>query len=1246
MRAVIRRCYRPALALGLLIISAGCLPEGDSQAAGKKHVPPRIAPVSAPAVRTAPLPTPSLHAPVHLAAVRSSFVSLGSAKVRREALRYPEAKQAVQQAPISLTAADGTGLKLISLRARAVVEGPLAFTELHLAFRNPKPKTIEGRFAITLPDGAAISRFAMRLPQGWQEAEVVERQRARKVYESFLHRKQDPALLEKKAGNAFRARIFPIPPRGIKEIRVSYSQQLDRAGEPYRLHLKGLPKMRHLGVEVLLGSGPALSAGGSAARASMGATLVSRQVARLVKRDFAPRQDFTVAPTANGPQGLRHGNLVLVRVRPQVTTRQAAMGSLLLLVDTSASRAAGFSGQVERLGAVVRALSGRFGAGLPIHVACYDQTVASIYDGPAGRFGSSHLQQILARRALGASDLAAALRWASGTRGFSRALLISDGVVTAGKRAGAALRGAVAGLSRAGIERLDVLLVGGIRDPALMRRLVGGTLRRQGVVLEEERPNQELAQRLGQRALSGVEVQIPGARWIWPTVLDGVQAGHEALIYADLPRPPRDGKLQVKLSGPMNQTHTVALAPTARPLLQRQWVGARIARLEHRRDTLGDGSPAAAEKVRQKIVALSTTHRVVSDHTAMLVLETEWDYRRFQLTRKALANILIVGTTGVELLQRKAGVYQRARNAGLLGTLRRQRGADLASIFGRDSSLGGLIGDQIGDSYGVGGLGIVGTGRGGGGTGEGTIGLGTLGTIGKGGGGGSGAGFGRGAGSPGRRHRGDEGKLGSRKPGSRIEQPARRSAGLRAPRGPSPRQRRTGLTGRRASLPRVALGQATVRGALGREIIRRIIRRHINEVRYCYQRELQVVPQLRGQVVVDFTIAATGQVVQSRVGSTTLGNRPVEQCIARAVRRWRFPRPATRGIVVVRYPFTLEPDQGQARVRLARSWGKPSPSPSAPVRPRKRTLTEVDRFNAVRTHLAKRRTEAALLAALRWRTRHPGSVLALVALGEGLAQSGQPALAARAYGSIIDLYPSRADMRRFAGARLESLDRAGRSLAADTYSVALEQRPDHVTGYRMLAYAQLQGGQPELAFATLAAGLARSYPSGRFASYRVVLREDQQLVAAAWLRRAGAGERRAILARLRRAKIAPAKGPSLHFVLSWETDANDVDLHVHDSKGGHAFYRQPGLPSGGRLLRDVTSGYGPEKFAIHAKPRGFPYQLKVHYYAKGPMGYGMGAVQVIRHDGDGAVRIESRPFVATQDGQYVDLGAVQREPQG
>jgi TonB family protein len=215
-----------------------------------------------------------------------------------------------------------------------------------------------------------------------------------------------------------------------------------------------------------------------------------------------------------------------------------------------------------------------------------------------------------------------------------------------------------------------------------------------------------------------------------------------------------------------------------------------------------------------------------------------------------------------------------AKKAGVLGIFKAQQGSHIASIFGRDSALGndavnalgGLIGNQIGEAYGVGGLGLVGTGRGGGGTGEGTIGLGNLGTIGKGGGGGYGSGYGRGMG---------------------------------------------GIGTRRAGTPDVIPGTAQVRGALDKEIIRRVIRSHIKEVKFCYEQELLRKPDLYGRVTIQFTITPMGSVSSSAVQGSTMGNAKVEQCIARAVQRWEFPKPQGGGIVIVAYPFVLKASGAQ-----------------------------------------------------------------------------------------------------------------------------------------------------------------------------------------------------------------------------------------------------------------------------------------------------------------------------------------------
>ncbi|KPK16920.1 MAG: hypothetical protein AMJ62_03260, partial [Myxococcales bacterium SG8_38] len=82
---------------------------------------------------------------------------------------------------------------------------------------------------------------------------------------------------------------------------------------------------------------------------------------------------------------------------------------------------------------------------------------------------------------------------------------------------------------------------------------------------------------------------------------------------------------------------------------------------------------------------------------------------------------------------------EEARTAGIIGTLASMQGSFNAptSPYGADfalgndptSALGAMTGNDIGQNFGFGGLGLRGTGRGGGGLGQGTIGMGNFGTI-------------------------------------------------------------------------------------------------------------------------------------------------------------------------------------------------------------------------------------------------------------------------------------------------------------------------------------------------------------------------------------------------------------------------------------------------------------------------------------------------------------------------------------
>jgi hypothetical protein len=1010
-----------------------------------------------------------------------------------------------QEPPVGLTASDGTGLKLVKLDAQAVVDGPLAFTEMHLAFENPEDRVLEGTFRITLPHGASLGRFAMKINGEWQEGEVVELQAARRAYEDFLHRKQDPALMEKSAGNEFSARVFPIPARGLKEIVVAYAHEVH--DKPYVLPLKGLPELGALDVKVHV----------------VGAKADPRP---LSSRGLAPAFDYVAdVRTAEGDavakqqvSGIRNGELAILRVKPQSDTRPEPLDRVLVLVDTSASRVLGFDEEVKTVERIVKKVAEANGS---VVVAAFDQSVAPIDEGRAAQLGDRDLARLRDRGALGASDIERALVWAKDRAKAAhakRVVLVTDGVATAGATEPKKLGDRVSSLRDAGVERLDAVAVGGIRDDAGLTQLVRGHLAHDGVVATTEGDGSTMLRRLGEATRSGIAVKVDGATWAWPQKLDGVQAGETYTVYAEVP-----AAQPVRIAIDGSAAHVVDLRKTERPLVERAVAQAKIDSMIEREATTKD--PADLKK---SITALAVQHRIVTPYTAMLVLETEADYARFHIDRRSLADVLAIDAGNVKRLHR---------------TFRAPPSAPID-----------VDGDERDPSF-----------------------------AGK-----------------------------DKAPATKKSAVAQ---GPSAPAANAPRQ---------PGAPPPAPKPAEAKPA-------------------------------KEEAKAD---AKGGSVA---TGSSAPGGAPAAR-----------PAPTTAARPAMEPPPPAAAPPPPPTMQEARAEGRRRPPADAPARETQRRATDDEadrdsdgvldatdrddrerdrkpayegRFATVMEALRRGQADEALSNARAWRAEAPGDVLALVAIGEAAEAKGLTELASRAYGSVIDLFPNRADLRRFVGERLDRVaqkDANALDLAIDTYAKAAADRPDHPASHRLLAYALLKKKQYAKAFDAIEAGRKRSYEPGRFAGVEQILAEDVGLVGAAWAA-ADPSKRDEVVLRTAAVGGTMEDKPSIRFVLNWETDANDVDFHIHDAKRNHAFFGHKHLKSGGDLYADVTTGYGPECFTIRLpkERRVAPYRLEAHYYSRGPMGYGMGKLEVIEHDGKGNLRFEERPFIVMVDQAYVDLGTVQ-----
>ncbi len=1032
--------------------------------------------------------------------------------------------------PITLSDPDGQELTLNALSARVAVSGPLALTELDLRFRNPQDRRIEGRFSLTLPDGATVSRFAKTVNGQLVEGEVVERATAHRVYDLILHEMRDPALLEQGAGNTFSAKVFPIEPHGEVHIVLAYSQLLRRIDglRSYSLPLRGLPE---IGNFELRGRFAALP--GESTSDLPGAERSPDGVQRLdlFKEAWSPDQDLSVrwrARDDSAPQMMRAGDTYLASFSPSVPGGRSKTPRWSFYIDTSASAADGRDHRIAAVEALLRALP----VSAPVEIRAFDQEIALVVSGSAGSVAGEVAGQLQRRGFAGATNLERVLADVKEhARTDTRVVLVTDGIATFGDTNLAHLADAAHALPE-GLA-LHALVLGTEQDGAVLSALTRG----HGRVVELPLTSSLVADATAAAARLSLppgavfSATDPSALWVHTLGGGDVLSGDEVLVVGRLASNSHPTPVLAGNGASLTVPKSWMELRDAGTLLEREAIRAHLDAL-----ALQEAAAPSAEAVTalaEEQVRLSVEHRVLCPKTTLLVLESEEDYARFGLDRRALADILTVGPEGVTTVNRApwgsaAESAQAETDERKAVTAPPPKTAAKETLAKRNLGTKAKAEDQPGRS-------------------EGTL-----------------------AAAP-----------------EEVDQPTREAL----------EQALGGEEEEAMKRP----DDAASAGARSGSVIR------------AEGADLVAEPAAGAAVEPDIEPAALPPVARPAASAGPRGAAARAPALGDiraddANLRDAAP-PATRPAVP---EWTVPTEVTPARLAELEA--------AVAANPRAR-----EAYNQLADALYRRAAWERLGAvALAWQPYDPDNPQVYEMMGEAALGRGDLVMAQRAFGSLAELAGGKPELLQRAGLLLW---RAGDPASAEVpLRAAIERRPDRVNAWRHLALVLRAAGRHREAAEVLEEALTKTFPEFYQGVHRV-MREELETIYHEWAA-ASPGEKRALQERARNhGALSLDHVYALRVTLVWETDGNDVDLHIVDPSGEECFYGHKQTRSGLVLYGDLTQGLGPEVIRAGRLLPG-PYAIGVKYFSAGPMGVSRGFV-VIEEAGK-APRVE--PFRLVEGG--------------
>lgn len=108
----------------------------------------------------------------------------------------------------------------------AAVNGQIVRSTVTQTFKNTGSVTMEASFVFPLPHDAAVDAMTFLVDGREIEAKLMPADKARQVYESYVRRNKDPALLEWVGWGMLKSSVFPIPPGESRTVTLKYSHLL------------------------------------------------------------------------------------------------------------------------------------------------------------------------------------------------------------------------------------------------------------------------------------------------------------------------------------------------------------------------------------------------------------------------------------------------------------------------------------------------------------------------------------------------------------------------------------------------------------------------------------------------------------------------------------------------------------------------------------------------------------------------------------------------------------------------------------------------------------------------------------------------------------------------------------------------------------------------------------------------------------------------------------------------------------